>query len=176
MKIVNKKVSEIKEYFRNPRINTKTVEALKISIGKYGFNSPIVIDTQNVIVTGHARYRALVALSKQTAPCYVLHAPNSVIQEYRIRDNQVHDLTTWDEEALIKEIGLIPSFNDTLDDFKGSLNDVLGEQMSDVVFASDMGEKDDTNVQKILPDSPDSKHGEPVHFVTCPHCFELTKV
>ncbi len=56
-KIVMKKLNEIKPYFKNPRKNDKTVEMLVKVIPQVGFNVPILIDKDGVIVKGHARYK-----------------------------------------------------------------------------------------------------------------------
>ena len=55
MKIVYKKVSELKAYDNNPRDNDKAVDAVAASIREFGFKVPLVITEDNVIVTGHTR-------------------------------------------------------------------------------------------------------------------------
>lgn len=50
--IVMKPVNEIIPYWRNPRRNDKTVDALVPVIQKYGFNVPIVVDKNGVVVKG----------------------------------------------------------------------------------------------------------------------------
>lgn len=45
MKIVEKKLSEIKPYENNPRMNDGAVDAVVESITNYGFKVPIVIDS-----------------------------------------------------------------------------------------------------------------------------------
>mgnify|MGYP001154226043 CR=1 FL=1 len=48
--IVMKKISEVKPYVRNPRKNDKTVNLLVEIIPKVGFNVPLVIDRNGIIV------------------------------------------------------------------------------------------------------------------------------
>ena len=60
--IVMKKVNEIKPYIRNPRKNDRTVELLCKIIPKVGFNVPLVIDKNGIIVKGHARFTAAIRL------------------------------------------------------------------------------------------------------------------
>lgn len=55
-------IEEIKPYWRNPRKNDDTIEPLKESIKKFGYQSPIIVDANNVIVVGHARFKALLQL------------------------------------------------------------------------------------------------------------------
>lgn len=50
MKIVYKKIDELKPYENNPRINDEAVEYVAKSIKEFGFKVPIVLDKDNVIV------------------------------------------------------------------------------------------------------------------------------
>ena len=59
MQIVQIPINDIKPYWRNPRDNTNAIEAVKQSIQTYGFNTPLIIDKENVIIAGHTRYKAL---------------------------------------------------------------------------------------------------------------------
>lgn len=58
MKLKNLSIDMIKEYENNPRFNDEAVDAVIESIKEFGFKVPIVIDKNNVIVTGHTRLKA----------------------------------------------------------------------------------------------------------------------
>lgn len=77
---------------------------MKESISRYGYNVLIAVDTQNVIVTGHARYMALRELGWTEANVMVLDIPLERAKEYRIADNKAHEFSNWDLELLRKEI------------------------------------------------------------------------
>lgn len=96
VEIVMKKTSEIIPYWRNPRKNDKTVEALMPVIEKNGFNVPIVIDKNNVVVKGHARLKAAKRLGMEEVPCIVSNAPDDVIKADRIADNKIQEMSSWD--------------------------------------------------------------------------------
>lgn len=51
-------VKELQPYVNNPRKNDKAVEAVAASIQSFGFNVPITVDKDHVIVTGHTRLKA----------------------------------------------------------------------------------------------------------------------
>lgn len=96
IEIVNIPVNEIIPYWRNPRRNDKTVDALVEVIQKNGFNVPIVVDKNNVVVKGHARLKAAKRLGMETVPCIVSDAPEDVIKADRISDNKIQELSAWD--------------------------------------------------------------------------------
>ena len=76
MNITESKISDIIPYENNPRNNKAAVEKVAESIKEFGFKvpiivdkGPIIIDMQNVIVTGHTRYLAAKKLGLQKVPC-----------------------------------------------------------------------------------------------------------
>jgi hypothetical protein len=68
MRIEMRKLSEIKPYDRNPRINTHAVDAVAASIREFGFKQPIVVDKDGVIIVGHTRYLAALKRGRQYGP------------------------------------------------------------------------------------------------------------
>ena len=50
-------IDSIKPYDRNPRINDQAVDAVAASLKEFGFQQPIVVDADGVIVAGHTRSR-----------------------------------------------------------------------------------------------------------------------
>ena len=105
--IVVKKLSDITPYEHNPRRNDKTVELLCDMIPRVGFNVPIVIDTNNVIVKGHARYRAAEKLGMTEVPCIVTHADAEAIRADRIADNKISEFSEWVNESLAHEVDML---------------------------------------------------------------------
>lgn len=105
MQVFEKKISELKEYINNPRKNDKAVEYLKNSIRDFGFKVPIVIDKDDVIVCGHTRLKAAKALKMKTVPCIIADdLTDEQIKAFRLADNQVTGLSTWDNEMLDAEL------------------------------------------------------------------------
>lgn len=147
--IVMKKLNEIRPYFRNPRKNDKTVEMLVKVIPQVGFNVPILIDKNGVIVKGHARYKAAFKLGMEEVPCVVTNASEEEINLDRITDNKISELTEWLDEGLMHEIDAIDiGFNDILKDLDLK-NDVIESQFSETQLESlDYTEPDITPEQK----------------------------
>lgn len=71
MQIINKKISELKEYENNPRDNTSAIEAVANSIKEFGFKVPIIVDNNNIIIAGHTRYKAAISLGLIEVPCII---------------------------------------------------------------------------------------------------------
>ena len=105
--IVMRPISTIKPYVRNPRKNDKTVELLCKVIPKVGFNVPLVIDSNGVIVKGHARFAAAIRLGMTELPCIISHADEEAIRADRIADNKISEFSEWVNEELLHELDML---------------------------------------------------------------------
>ena len=106
-KIVMKPISEVKPYVRNPRKNEKTVKLLVDIIPKVGFNVPLVIDKNGIIVKGHARYAAAIQLGMDSVPCVVTDADEEAIKLDRIADNKISEFSEWVTDELLHEVDML---------------------------------------------------------------------
>lgn len=106
-RIVMKKISEVKPYVRNPRKNDKTVDLLVEVIPKVGFNVPLVIDHNGIIVKGHARYAAAIRLGLEEVPCVVTDADEETIKLDRLTDNKISEFSEWITEDLLHEVDML---------------------------------------------------------------------
>lgn len=114
MEIQEVALSAIKPYWRNPRDNRQSVDAVAQSIRDYGFNVPIVVDKEFVILAGHTRYKALQMLGWDKVPVIVADLPAQKAKEFRIADNKTSDLGEWDFPKLVlelKEIAELPNMD-----------------------------------------------------------------
>ena len=98
-------ISAVKPYEKNPRKNDKAVDGVAESIKQFGFKQPIVIDKNGVIVAGHTRYKAAIKLGFDTVPCVRADdLTQKQIKAYRILDNKLNELASWDFEMLGEEM------------------------------------------------------------------------
>ena len=105
MQVVEKKITEIKPYEKNPRKNDNAVDAVANSISQFGFKVPVVIDKDGVIVCGHTRYKAAKKLGLDSVPCVVASdLTDEQIKAYRLADNKVSELAEWDIDLLGEEL------------------------------------------------------------------------
>lgn len=109
MEIINKNIEDLIPYENNPRINNKAVKSVAESIKQFGFKVPIVIDKDNIIVTGHTRYKASKKLGLKQVPCIIADdLTDEQVKAFRLADNKVSELAEWDWDKLDEEIdGLI---------------------------------------------------------------------
>ncbi|HEV2969191.1 MAG TPA: ParB N-terminal domain-containing protein [Pirellulales bacterium] len=70
MKIELRKLSDIKPYPQNPRVNDAAVDAVAASIREFGFQQPIVVDIEGVIIVGHTRWKAAQKLGLDKVPVH----------------------------------------------------------------------------------------------------------
>lgn len=108
MKIIEKSISKITPYERNPRINDQAVEAVAESIREFGFKVPIIIDRDGVIVAGHTRLKAAKALGMEKVPCIIADdLTEEQVRAFRLADNKAAELSEWDFDLLPEELARI---------------------------------------------------------------------
>src|SRR5215470_10907882 len=116
MKVESRRLSEIKAYDKNPRLNDQAVEAVVASIQEFGFRQPIVVDEEGIIVVGHTRYLAALKLGLKKVPVHVAAGLTPAqIKAYRIADNKTADLSDWDYDLLAKELADLQDVDFDLD-------------------------------------------------------------
>ena len=105
MQIIEKSITEIKPYEKNPRKNDEAVEYVANSIKEFGFKVPIVIDKDGVIVAGHTRYKAAQELGLEKLPCIIADdLTEEQVKAFRLADNKVGELAEWDFDLLGDEL------------------------------------------------------------------------
>jgi DNA modification methylase len=154
MKIEHRKLSEIRPYYNNPRVNEEGVDALAASIREFGFRQPIVVDEDGVIVVGHTRWKAATKLGLEKVPVHVAKdlTPEKT-KAYRIADNQTSNLSSWDYELLPLELAELQEadFDLNLLGFpQDELTKILGEELQDGMTDPD-----------LIPEPPDEAVSQP---------------
>lgn len=105
MEIKMIRLADIKPYENNPRLNDDAVEPVKESIKRYGFKVPMILDQNNIIVTGHTRYKAAQALGMDEVPViYADDLTEEQIKEFRLVDNKTAEFAQWDFSKLEAEL------------------------------------------------------------------------
>lgn len=112
IQITQTPLTDIQPYPNNPRKNNKAIDVVAESIKEYGFQQPIVVDKNGVIIVGHTRYYASKKLKLSQVPVIVADNLTDVqIDAYRIADNKTNEYADWDEDVLIAELEQILKIN-----------------------------------------------------------------
>lgn len=123
MEVRNLNINEIKPYENNPRNNDNAVEAVANSIKEFGWQQPIVVDKDMVIIVGHTRYYAAKKLGYDTVPVVVAsNLSDEQVRAYRLADNKTGELADWDFDLLDDELESI--LNIDMEDYGFDLDDV----------------------------------------------------
>ena len=156
MNIVNLKVEELIPYINNPRNNTEAVDKVAASIKEFGFKVPIVIDKDNVVVTGHTRLLASKKLGLEEVPCVIADdLTDAQIKAFRIADNKVSEYAEWDEELLKLELEQLEEMDFDLDELNIDYSDFdldIGEDIEEI-------EPEEVEVPEV-PEEPKAKLGD----------------
>ena len=107
--ILYKNPMELKINPKNSRThNKKQLHKIAQSIEKLGFNNPVLIDAENIIIAGHGRVLAARDLGLSEIPTICLsHMTQEQIRAYIIADNKLAEEAGWDNEILKIELDFL---------------------------------------------------------------------
>lgn len=157
MEIIMKKVGELVPYENNPRINDISVDAVANSIEQFGFKVPMVVDNNNVVITGHTRLKAAIKLGIEEVPCIIADdLDEEQVKAFRIADNSVGADSQWDMSKLKKELDGIKNFD--MGDFKIDFDKLSQELLEPTKTEKKYTTKVDIPQYEIQGENP--KHSE----------------
>jgi len=81
------------------------VAQIAASIAEFGFNNPVLVDSQAGVIAGHGRLLAARKLGLEQVPVIVLdHLDENQRRAYLLADNRLSELAGWDNELLALEL------------------------------------------------------------------------
>jgi len=144
--IVEVKVAKLKPYKKNAKKHPKKqVQQVADSIKEFGFNQPIVVDKNNVIIVGHGRFEAAKLLGLEEVPVLQADLTEEQANAYRLADNKLNE-SDWDMDLVVEELKDL--------DLKGFDIELTGFNMDEVTFDIDESiqeERLDETVSKKCP-------------------------
>ena len=166
-KVIYKRIEDLIPYDNNARNNEKAIAALVKAIPVMGFNVPVVVDRNNVIVKGHSRVEALKRLGIDLVPCIVIDGTEEEIAEERLVDNKLSELATWDEEKLKYELREMPI---DLSKFEVDIPVIKSEAFAVADTTKEQVER--TAQQLVGKDREVSAEKKSLVEIHCPYCGE----
>lgn len=161
---------DLKPYPGNPRkIPQEAVEKVAESIELFGWQQPIVVDEEHVVVVGHTRLKAAQHLGLSEVPVHVASGmTDEAIREYRLVDNRTGEMSEWDDQALSTELRefdqdivetYFPDADLEISTIEGARREPSEEQI----------ERAAKEAQTIKPPSEGMTH---TTEVVCPKCYQ----
>jgi len=148
MQIEQIDIEQLIPYAMNARTHSDAqVAQIAGSIKEFGFNNPVLIDKDNVLIAGHGRVMAGRKLGLKEVPAIRLgHLTENQKKAYIIADNKIAMNSGWDYELLSSEVEMLSNedFNLDLLGFEvNELNTILGieEEIKEVKEVSDDGNR-----------------------------------
>lgn len=164
LKVEQWKTENVIPYKNNPRHNDQAVESVAESIKQFGFQQPIVIDTDGVVIVGHTRLKAAKKLGLKTVPVIVAdNLSEEKAKAYRLADNKTGELAGWNFELLDIELEELKELSDI--------------DMTDFGFF-DSSNISDEDLEQWLEDEkePKEEQEENKETLICPKCGEVIEI
>lgn len=141
-------IKSIRPYEKNPRRNDDAVDAVAASIREFGWQQPIVVDKDGVIIAGHTRYKAAKKLKCDTVPVVVADdLTEDQVKAYRLADNKTGELAEWDTALLGEELAELADFD-------------MSQFGFDTILQEEAREAEEDDYEVNPPEEPKAKLGD----------------
>ena len=160
LEIVYKNIDELLPYINNARTHDEMqINQIASSIKEFGFNSPIAIDNDNMILCGHGRLLGAKKLGLKEVPTVCLsHLTPQEKKAYILADNKIALNSGWDFDLLKLEFEELKSVNFDLsltgfsdNEINDLFNDIDQKEVKDDDFDVD-SQISDVNIKSALGD------------------------
>lgn len=157
LKIIYKKTAELLPYARNARTHSDSqVAQLAASIKEFGFNNPVAIDADGMILCGHGRVMAAQRLGMDQVPTVCLsHLSDIQKKAYILADNKLALNAGWDNDMLKVELEDLK-----FSDFDLDLVGFSTEELDEIMNQNEEPEVEEDDYTVAVPEEPKAKLGE----------------
>ena len=144
-------VERLVPYARNARTHSDDqIAQIAASIFEFGFNNPVLVDTNAGIIAGHGRLLAARKLRLEHVPVVVLdHLSETQKRAYILADNRISENAGWDEDTLAAELGELQAADWRLD-----LLGFSGEELAKLLSDSEPAAETHTAAEEEIPEAP----------------------
>ena len=144
MKIKMTPIDKLIPYHNNPWKN-QAVDKVASSLSEFGFQQPIVVDKNMVVIVGHTRLLASQKLGFKKVPVFIADLSEAKAKAYRIADNRLSEDSDWDYDFLNIEMNMLNEENFdlsqlgfTTEELNNLLNDENNFEPSDIDDQADI--------------------------------------
>ena len=132
LKIELRPLASLKSAKRNARTHSaKQIAQIALSISQFGFNVPLLVDPDGVIVAGHGRLEAARLLALVDVPVIPIgHLSAAELRAFALADNKIASLAGWDDDILqieFEELQTACNFDLEITGFSTTEIDLLSE-------------------------------------------------
>ena len=151
-------IEKLIPYAKNSRTHSdEQVAQIAASIKEFGFNNPVLIGEDDVIIAGHGRVMAARKIGLMEVPCIRLgHLTETQRKAYIIADNRLALNAGWDNELLTIELNELLADNFALDILGFDVDEL--KNLLDPVKPTE-GLTDEDEVPEV-PEEPKTKLGD----------------
>lgn len=142
MKATEIEIDKLIPYAKNARNHSDLqVAQIAASIKEFGFNDPIEIDEDNMILAGHGRVLAARKLGLLKVPCVKIEGLSKAQkQAYILTNNKLALNSDWDNELLKTELHELAEMK-----FDMEMMGFDGEELSQIMYPEPPNSKDDSD-------------------------------
>lgn len=151
-------IEKLIPYAKNSRTHSdEQVAQIAASIKEFGFNNPVLVDKDDVIIAGHGRVMAARKCGIMEVPCIRLgHLTETQRKAYVIADNRLALNAGWDNELLTIELNELLADDFALD-ILGFNSDELKALLDPVTPTEGLTDED---AVPETPEEPKTKPGD----------------
>lgn len=148
-------------YARNARTHSDSqVAEIAASIGRFGFNNPVLVDETGSIIAGHGRVLAAKRLGMDEVPVVVLsHLTDAERRAYILADNKLAEKAGWDEDLLRLELADLQNLDIDLNVI-GFEDKEIDRLLAEDDLADDDTDEEDADDAPPPPDAPTAQAGD----------------
>ncbi len=135
-------INKIKPYGKNAKKHpVEQIKKIADSIKEFGFNQPVVVDKNGVLIVGHGRYEAAKLLGIKEIPAIEVNLTEEQANAYRLADNKLNE-SEFDMGLVVDELKGLSDYMISLTGFdKELLLEKKGSEIPEVVFSEELLEE-----------------------------------
>lgn len=152
MDIQQIEIDKIIPYHNNPRKN-QAIDKVASSLSEYGFQQPIVVDKNMVVIVGHTRLQGAKKIGMEKVPVLIADLDEAKAKAYRIADNRLSEDSAWDYDLLKAEIDILKEINFDINE--------LGfeeQELETIIFQENHDSKEWLDHEEHWQDMPSFEH------------------